>query len=71
MWGKQNDGQMIQDQPVQPSPPAAAAPVIHHHQQAAPPAPASSPTVFGQSMKIIGEVTSDEDCTWTAIWTAR
>jgi cytoskeletal protein CcmA (bactofilin family) len=64
MWGKQNDGQMIQTppaaQPVQQ--PAPAAPVVqhHHHQQAAP-APASTPTVFGRSMKIIGEVTSDEE----------
>jgi cytoskeletal protein CcmA (bactofilin family) len=63
MWGKQNDGQMIQSppaQPVQPARPApAAAPVIHQPRQA--PAPASTPTVFGKSMKIIGEVTSDEE----------
>jgi cytoskeletal protein CcmA (bactofilin family) len=63
MWGKQNDGQMIQSppaQPVQPAQPApAAAPVIHQPRQA--PAPASTPTVFGKSMKIIGEVTSDEE----------
>jgi cytoskeletal protein CcmA (bactofilin family) len=61
MWGKQNEGQMIQNQPVQPSQPAAAAPVTNHAHQAAPPAPASSPTVFGKSMKIVGEVTSDEE----------
>jgi cytoskeletal protein CcmA (bactofilin family) len=63
MWGKQNDGQMIQSppaQPVQPAQPApAVAPVIHQHRQA--PAPAPTPTVFGKSMKIIGEVTSDEE----------
>jgi cytoskeletal protein CcmA (bactofilin family) len=63
MWGKQNDGQMIQSppaQPVQPAQPApAVAPVIHQQRQA--PAPAPTPTVFGKSMKIIGEVTSDEE----------
>ncbi|MGB6946827.1 MAG: polymer-forming cytoskeletal protein [Bryobacteraceae bacterium] len=61
MWGKQNDGQMIQNpaaQPAQPAP-AAAAPAVHHHHPA--PAPAPAPTVFGKSMKIIGEVTSDEE----------
>jgi cytoskeletal protein CcmA (bactofilin family) len=63
MWGKQNDGQMIQSPPAQPVQPAqpvpAVAPVIHQQRQA--PAPASTPTVFGRSMKIIGEVTSDEE----------
>jgi cytoskeletal protein CcmA (bactofilin family) len=63
MWGKQNDGQMIQSppaQPVQPAQPApAVAPAIHQQRQA--PAPAPTPTVFGKSMKIIGEVTSDEE----------
>jgi cytoskeletal protein CcmA (bactofilin family) len=67
MWGKQNDGQMIQDQPAPPAQPVqpapAAAPVISHQRQA--PAPAPTPTatatVFGKSMKIIGEVTSDEE----------
>jgi cytoskeletal protein CcmA (bactofilin family) len=62
MWGKQNDGQMIQNQPVQPAhlgPPTTATPAANHHQQ--PPAPSSGPTVFGKSMKIIGEVTSDEE----------
>jgi cytoskeletal protein CcmA (bactofilin family) len=66
MWGKQNDGEMIQNPPAQPVQPArpvqpapAAAPVISHHYQA--PAPAATATVFGQSMKIIGEVTSDEE----------
>ena len=59
MWGKQNEGQMIQNPPAQPVQPAPAAPVVHHPYQA--PAPASTPTVFGQSMKIIGEVTSDEE----------
>jgi cytoskeletal protein CcmA (bactofilin family) len=61
MWGKQNDGQMIQNpaaQPAQPAP-AVAAPAVHHHHPA--PAPAPAPTVFGKSMKIIGEVTSDEE----------
>ncbi|MGD0133781.1 MAG: polymer-forming cytoskeletal protein [Bryobacteraceae bacterium] len=47
-------------QPVQPAQPApAVAPVIHQQRQA--PAPAPTPTVFGKSMKIIGEVTSDEE----------
>jgi cytoskeletal protein CcmA (bactofilin family) len=63
MWGKQNDGQMIQSPPAQPVQPAqpvpAVAPVIHQQRQA--PAPAPTPTVFGKSMKIIGEVTSDEE----------
>src|SRR5580692_6853986 len=62
MWGKQNDGQMIQNPPApQPSQPAAAAPapVISQPRQA--PAPAPTTTVFGKSMKIIGEVTSDEE----------
>jgi cytoskeletal protein CcmA (bactofilin family) len=61
MWGKQNDGQMIQNPPApQPSQPAAAAaPVISQPRQAPPPAPTT--TVFGKSMKIIGEVTSDEE----------
>jgi cytoskeletal protein CcmA (bactofilin family) len=61
MWGKQNDGQMIQNPPAQPAQPApaAAAPAVHHHHPA--PAPAPAPTIFGKSMKIIGEVTSDEE----------
>jgi cytoskeletal protein CcmA (bactofilin family) len=59
MWGKQNDGQMIQNQPAQPAQPAPApAPISHHHQA---PAPVPTATVFGKSMKIIGEVTSDEE----------
>jgi cytoskeletal protein CcmA (bactofilin family) len=62
MWGKQNDGQMIQNPPApQPSQPAAAAPVISQPRQAQAPAPAPTTTVFGKSMKIIGEVTSDEE----------
>ncbi|HEX5230159.1 MAG TPA: polymer-forming cytoskeletal protein [Bryobacteraceae bacterium] len=70
MWGKQNDGQMIQNPPAQPTQPAqpaaSAAPVNHPPSQAQAqpyhaPAPASTPTVFGKSMKIIGEVTSDEE----------
>jgi cytoskeletal protein CcmA (bactofilin family) len=59
MWGKQNDGQMIQNQPDQPVQPAPAGPAAHQPYQA--PAPASTPTVFGKSMKIIGEVSSDEE----------
>src|ERR1700689_4190426 len=66
MWGKQNDGQMIQSPPAQPAQPAlaptpapVAAPAISQPRQAPP--PASTPTIFGQSMKIIGEVTSDEE----------
>jgi cytoskeletal protein CcmA (bactofilin family) len=58
MWGKQNDGQMIQNQPAQqPSYSTPAAPAANHHPQP----PATGPTVFGKSMKIIGEVTSDEE----------
>jgi cytoskeletal protein CcmA (bactofilin family) len=58
MWGKQNDGQMIQNPPAQPSQPAApSVPVTSHNRQA----PAPGPTVFGKSMKFIGEVTSDEE----------
>jgi cytoskeletal protein CcmA (bactofilin family) len=63
MWGKQNEGQMVQNpaaqpvQPVQSSAPASA--MTQQHRTAS--APASSPTVFGQSMKIVGEVTSDEE----------
>jgi cytoskeletal protein CcmA (bactofilin family) len=63
MWGKQNDGQMIQSPPAQPQPVQAApvaAPAISQPRQAPPP-PAPAPTVFGKSMKIIGEVTSDEE----------
>jgi cytoskeletal protein CcmA (bactofilin family) len=58
MWSKQNDGQMIQRPPAQPSQPTAA-PVVSHHHQAPPPAPGL--TVFGKSMKIVGEVSSDEE----------
>jgi len=58
MWSKQNEGQMIQNQPVQPSRPAAA-PVVSQRPPAPPPAPGL--TVFGKSMKIVGEVTSDEE----------
>jgi cytoskeletal protein CcmA (bactofilin family) len=76
MWGKQNDGQMVQNQqPAQPAhqpvpAPAPAAPVTTQpvaqqtYQPPAPsssPSPSSSPTVFGKSMKIIGEVSSDEE----------
>jgi len=39
--------------------PAPAAAVVHQPYHA--PAPASTPTVFGKSMKIVGEVTSDEE----------
>src|SRR5271170_8512873 len=60
MWGKQNDGQMIQHPPAQPVQPApATVPVTNHQRQA--PAPTPATTVFGKSMKIIGEVTSDEE----------
>src|ERR1700685_3867961 len=83
MWGKQNDGQMVQNQqPAQPAHqpvpasvpapaapvPAPAAPVTNQpvaQQTYQPPAPSSSasssPTVFGKSMKIVGEVSSDEE----------
>jgi cytoskeletal protein CcmA (bactofilin family) len=62
MWGKQNDGQMIQNPPAQPTQPApATAPVISQQRQAPAPAPTPTSTVFGKSMKIIGEVTSDEE----------
>ncbi len=57
MWSKQNDGQMIHNQPVQSSHPANT-PVVSQHQ----PSPvAPGVTVFGKSMKIVGEVTSDEE----------
>src|ERR1700678_472089 len=60
MWGKQNDGQMIQQPPAQPVQTAPAnVPVTSQQRQA--PAPAPTVTVFGKSMKIIGEVTSDEE----------
>jgi cytoskeletal protein CcmA (bactofilin family) len=75
MWGKQNDNQMVQPPPAkpvaqpvaQPAPapvaaapaPVVAAPVTPPSYQA--PAPPSAPTVLGKSMKIIGEVTSDEE----------
>jgi cytoskeletal protein CcmA (bactofilin family) len=58
MWSKQNDGQMVQNQPAQSGQPAAAAPVTNHHPG---PPHAPAPTVFGKSMKIVGEVTSDEE----------
>ncbi len=58
MWSKQNDGQMIHNQPVQSSHPAATPVVSQPHQ---PPPVAPGLTVFGKSMKIIGEVTSDEE----------
>jgi cytoskeletal protein CcmA (bactofilin family) len=58
MWSKQNDGQMIHNQPVQSSHPAATPVVSQHHQ---PPPVSPAVTVFGKSMKIIGEVTSDEE----------
>jgi cytoskeletal protein CcmA (bactofilin family) len=58
MWSKQTDGQMIQRPPAQPSQPTAA-PVVTQHHQAPPVAPGL--TVFGKSMKIVGEVTSDEE----------
>jgi cytoskeletal protein CcmA (bactofilin family) len=63
MWGKQNDGQMIQHPPAQPvqQPAPVAAPVIQQPQQTPAPAPAPNPTVFGKSMKIVGEVWSDEE----------
>jgi cytoskeletal protein CcmA (bactofilin family) len=51
MWEKQNDRQMIQNQPGQPTHPGTPAPVNHQ--------PGS--TRFGNSMKIIGDVTSDEE----------
>jgi cytoskeletal protein CcmA (bactofilin family) len=63
MWGKQNDGQMIQPSTAQPVQPAQPAPASHSYNPAPyqAPAPASTPTVFGKSMKIVGEVTSDEE----------
>jgi cytoskeletal protein CcmA (bactofilin family) len=66
MWGKQNDGQMIQNAPAQPvqHAPAAAPAAQAPYQPPAPyqaPAPAASHTVLGKSMKIVGEVTSDEE----------
>jgi cytoskeletal protein CcmA (bactofilin family) len=61
MWSKQNGGQMIHNQPVQSNPPANT-PVVNQHHQPPPVAPgAPGVTVFGKSMKIVGEVTSDEE----------
>ncbi len=60
MWGKQNDGQMIQNQPVQPNQPTAAVSAARPAQTPHHPPPAGL-TVFGKSMKIIGDVTSDEE----------
>jgi len=53
MWGKQNDGEMIQNrmperQPVQPS-------------QQPPQAPAPGATRLGSAVTIIGDVTSEEE----------
>jgi cytoskeletal protein CcmA (bactofilin family) len=61
MWGKQNDGQMIQNYPDQSAQPAPAAPSHSAQQPNQAPAPASTPTVLGKSMKIIGEISSDEE----------
>jgi cytoskeletal protein CcmA (bactofilin family) len=67
MWGKQNDEQMIQNQPaptVQPRQPAAAAPPVyqpHPAPAAGPTTPAASATRLGASVKIIGDVSSDEE----------
>jgi cytoskeletal protein CcmA (bactofilin family) len=65
MWGKQNEGQMIQNPPAQsgqPTHPSAASPMTQQHQPAPVPG-AINPgaTRLGKSMKIIGDVTSDEE----------
>lgn len=58
---------MIQNQPPQPgtqpasATPASAAPVPHYSYKPPAAAPPPTATVFGESMKIIGEVTSDEE----------
>lgn len=54
---------MIQNSPAQPAQPAPVTPATPpaHHQPYQAPAPASTPTVFGKSMKIVGEVSSDEE----------
>lgn len=53
---------MIQNPPAQPVQPVQSAPAQPAAQQPyQAPAPTSTPTVFGRSMKIVGEVTSDEE----------
>ncbi len=48
MWGKQNDGDVIQHPPAQPS-------------QLPPQAPAPGATRLGSAVRIIGDVTSEEE----------
>jgi cytoskeletal protein CcmA (bactofilin family) len=64
MWGKQNDGQtpqMPQTSPQQFNAAPAPAPAASMPNKPAAPGKPNAPTVFGKSMKIIGEVTSDEE----------
>ena len=56
MWGKQNDSQPTQHPPAQPSQPAAATPAYQ-----ARPVQQPNSTVLGKSIKIVGDVTSDEE----------
>lgn len=61
MWGKQNEGQTFHNQPAQPN--QATPPVSNHPtpSTAIHNTPAPKATVFGKSMKIVGEVWSDEE----------
>src|SRR5271154_6079673 len=51
MWGKNEEGQPT------PAAPAAATPVVRPQPQAS----ADRSTVFGKTMKIVGEISSDEE----------
>ncbi len=58
MWGKQNDGEMIQHPPAQ-HPPAHRQPAQPSQPAAAAPAPGA--TRLGSAVTIIGDVTSEEE----------
>ncbi|HMD47469.1 MAG TPA: polymer-forming cytoskeletal protein [Bryobacteraceae bacterium] len=55
MWNKSREGQPSPSAPAQPPAPAP------QYQPAVASSGASRPTVFGKSMKIVGEVSSDEE----------
>jgi len=54
MWGKPNEGQAISNMPNQNNANSGGNPIVG-------PQYGSSSTVFGQTMKIVGEVSSDEE----------